>query len=653
MRNCLIAMIVTFSMMTQVFAEEKTDLAKAVPQDALVFIKANDFKSISEKSKNNGYTKIFEDETIKAFIDKIKENFDNSFSAELNKEIAKTQSKFNIPEEKKEEIKKLLESGEIWDILNEIAAGDFVFYVASPKDGTFDNPKDDLELAVIAEINNSNKKIDYLLGLVESIIENNTEISSNTSGNLTIKTIKPKEAKSDNIPSLSYAYNDKYFIFSNNSMTVTSLFKTLKSGGLKDNILGSEELKASLRNAPENVDVKGLINIEKIISVLPQEKQPEQPAQNPEMMMQRPPKANRKQILDALGVSGMKSFGWYGYLTDEGVKISNALLYAPGEKTGILKLLSESPVEQTIPTYYPQSTALYESVRITPTKLLDSIIEIGSKINPAFPMIIDMSLASVKQQHGFDIREQLLNAFGDEISFSMIFEGEPQDISNVDPNMAPMVMSFQMAKALLISAELKDGELIKNSIKSLQAIAATKNPMMASSYEEEYKGVKINILGMNMPGFPVPCYIIIQNKLFFALNVDTIKLMIDGLSTENKSATANKAQMKADKIVGNDPSICLMAVDEANYCGWYSGFIKQLIQLSIKKQTAIHTSATAAPDGQAAPVAPKHPLEMLIDFSLWPEGAVFKKYLGYTVVRVIPVEDGILIKGASTPAITE
>ncbi|MHC4871016.1 MAG: hypothetical protein ACYTFY_04155 [Planctomycetota bacterium] len=653
MRSLVLGLLV-FTMTFSLQAEQNLDLAKLVPQDALLYFNIENLHD--KNSSSSSLSRLFGDESVTAFINKITENFEKMSAENIDKEMGKIQSELKLSDEKIKEVKDLVKEGKLWESVKEVFEESLVVYVPAPADSIFDDVEKDLQIIMLADIDNSAGKFDFLLNLLESLVAEKIEFSSIEGNTFKVRKLVPKEIKEEYKKNALYiSYSKNHLVVSNNLDTSISIFATVNEGGLKENVTAQDGYKKCMKNSPEKFSNSGYLNIEKILASIP-----EKAGQQPNNGGQGQPMGHvvtREHIMTSLGLSNVKSLGWYSFAEKDGTAISNSLVYAPGEKQGLVKLLCSSPAEMTVPAYYPKTLGIYEAVRMSPEVMLNSIIEMSTGINPAYSMIIDMSLEGVKQQHGLDIKDQLLKAFGTEHSFSMIYNSKPKDMSSVNPNMAPMLMGFDMAKSLLISAELKDSEMFKNAVTILQAIGAKANPMLANSFEEDYNGTKITIMGMSMPGFPVACYFINNNRLFFALSPETLKLIIDGYGDKGNGLAADPLFKEAENKIGAEKSVGITVMNEAAYFSWYSELLKQLVKIVIsneKAKTADVNAEIAAENNEAGqPAQPveikEHPLEKLIDFSLWPQSDVFKKHMGYSVVKIIPVEEGILMKGCSVP----
>jgi hypothetical protein len=652
MRNAIlgVGLACVLAFCSNVFA---TDFEKVMPDDCIAFIQVNDIKDISSKSSQSGWYRLFNDPKVQEFIKKPVDKFFGEFSGKKDEELKKQAKKLGWTDAQLEEYKKITDPETVVNDLSSIFTGGVSLAICAPKDGKFSG-ENTPRVYIVADIENKAKLEKYVNLLVANLPEKKNTLTVKDVDGVAVN-VMDEGKKTEFV----YTITDNKFILTDSIDEYKSLNDALKNGA-KSPIASNPRYKKFKETMDGDCDSVMFFDIEKIVSCIPENVADKaadaanattataDPASvNPfaASVAQKAKDVDYKKIINALGVGNAKSIGMWSKISDEGVNFARTVISIPGEKKGLIKLFSQSAANMTVPAYLPESMAIYEAFRISPQAIYDTVLEISSHFSAGATEKADAGLESIKEKYGVDIKEDVFASIDDEVALGIIAPEAVKDFSGMDPNMARMMLSMDMTRIFFISMKVKDSEKLKTVIQVMQAVLGQENPMFANATTQDANGQTINIVGMSMPGMPVPCYILNDTEFILALNPDTLKTLASGMASSNKGMASIKVCKDALSNLGSKPSTFMVAINYAKYMGWYSAFLKQMLQLGEAKTKAATQNPAGAQNPVAAPVAPVAGFKIseYVDMSLWPARELFETYLGFAASKVFPTEDGFVV----------
>ncbi|MHC4884701.1 MAG: hypothetical protein ACYTGH_06405 [Planctomycetota bacterium] len=633
MRHCTLLVILTLAVLgvQGASAEESKPLETHLSQNAIGFWR---FDLGALQDSQSGYAKLYRDAAVQEFLKKPFAFFEKE--TEKAKADLKAKDGKELPDLSLESISGIFE-------------GQLCIGLEEPKTQRFDTA-DDLSFVFIAEIKDSAKLKTLISTLLESG-KDEVEVKSKTIGEDTIYGLFPKNVSADALRiernPLNYAITGQHLVASQRLSSLTTMLRTLREGR-SDSLFKSANFQHAMRAAAPQSEMVFFLDVEKLLAALPEdEEEPlnEQPAMG---MANAPP--SREAILSALGLSQVRSLTSWVKFAKDGEAKQGLLVHSPGEKKGLMDLVTRRPAAMPLPAFLPKQAMVYEAARISPNDLYNTITGIVNELKPGATAMLDMPLASFKDSHGIDIKDELIGAFGEEMGLGVIepkLDAAAAPAMPLPPQMMAISMGSKLTKTLFFTFKVKDEAKLKNALEVLTALSAQQSPMFGGMQAEALDGQEVYRMvppegGMTMPGMPQPAYMFAEGQLFFALDLAPLQAIITQI--KDKTPPPALAQKAASKL-SQKPATGIIAMNEGNYLAWYSILLKEILQM----QGARMNRAQPTAEGEA----PKPQIDDILDFTLWPKPEVFKQYLGYSLSRVMPREDGLLIQSVSIPNLQE
>lgn len=255
-----------------------------------------------------------------------------------------------------------------------------------------------------------------------------------------------------------------------------------------------------------------------------------------------------RRVVSALGLWELRSLSIGIGFKGNGV-VEGFYLHAPGQRTGLLKMLSLKNLEGRAADLVPSGAPIYSAARINLAELYDEALKIVEAIEPDASQQLEEKIEAVEKELGFSIRDDLCEAVGEVwVSYNLFPEG-----GGVIPDGITIV-------------ELKDQARFERCFKKL-AQAAGKELKDLS-----WKGRTIHYLPNYLPqsvaapmqGLPVQfsqpmAYTLIGNRAYLSPTVVGLKRMfqrMDGgvvpVSADRGQATlaGSEAYRRADSLLG-------------------------------------------------------------------------------------------------------
>ncbi|MFH0910157.1 MAG: hypothetical protein V1918_01420 [Planctomycetota bacterium] len=645
-------------------AEPTTPLESYLPEGTLFVAGIPDMNGLILKMGNTPASRIMRDEAVRAFLEKPLEEIDTFLRGLKNEHLASA------------ELKEALTLAS----LAEIFSGGLVIAMEAPQGPTFQS-SDEISFLVLADIGDQQARLDSLLQLLIREGAEYLETKTRDYMGSTITGIFPKDVD-ESEPALlknpvNFAFAKQYVIFANKLGGARRGIKTVLDG-VEPNLLHSAKYTRMRALAGEAPDILYYADFESFLNAMPNPAAPV-PGAEEAFPTDAGGKPDLRQIYATLGIDNLKTAALWGKVADDGSVRQGGFIECPVEKKGLLKLLSQSAAPLSLPGYLPSSAMLYETVRVSPTQIQAFAKEVADLFAPGMSEKMDTGLAELKETKGIDLQAGLIDALGDQVEFMLIRPQGGQATPVMPGPMAMASMQVEYFRMMLFSCSVKDSAnlgLFVRTIMDKIAEEFSKNmpkmpnmpgaDSMFAPQKEEVNGFTIYSLpdfGMGFMPIPLPVFALSKDRLFVALNMDVVKQVVSLHGNETSEMAKNPQCQAALAQLSGEAATVFLCMDNGNYMAWYWDWIKEAFPLLLKELQRIQPlvtemqqnpldsstpSAEEAEEGGNAPLFER--VASMIDMNLWPDGAIFKKYLGFSAGKILPVEDGFRVEGVQIPA---
>jgi hypothetical protein len=620
------------------FSAERKHLEEILQKDALFFMR---FSPSATEGEHGGYWKLYHDERVQEFlakpIEKLKETFETA-QAKAEEELGEAPPEFPFTK----------------DELLDLAKGEILFAVENPAGGKFASP-DDISALMVLDLGGQAPKMKaFLSSLVakgdKKLHTRERDFEGETIVGLFPKDLEPDAPKAARNP-FNYAISGQYLVVAQKLGAMKRLLSGLKNG-THENISKNANYQRVLKEAEADAEFIYFLDIERLYPALPEPAAPAAAADG--VQAPQPGAPNYRTVLKALGMDALKCIGAWMKSNAEGGSNAGYFIYNPGEQRGLFKLLASSPKKMDIPGFLPKHTSSYQAIRISPREFYDFVLQAADEVSPGYSAIIEMWVTTVRENHGIDIPNELLSAIGHQLDLISMDNPNRQDIDfgNMNPFMAQMLVSAEMGKMMVYSAEITDPVKLQTIIEVMVALMAERAPQFATIQAEPVGDFTIFRLGpqqqggMQMPGIPAPCYMFTKDRFFFGTNSDTLKTIATQLNNPTGGMAEHPLLVKGMKELLDKPAVSIACANEGLNMRQASFFAKAALQL-MEAQRQQMAAVTAPPGEEEA--QPQQKISDFIDFSKWPPDSIFQEYLGFMVGRLYPVKDGFRYEGISVP----
>jgi prepilin-type processing-associated H-X9-DG protein len=215
------------------------------------------------------------------------------------------------------------------------------------------------------------------------------------------------------------------------------------------------------------------------------------------------------KMIDTLGLASLKAAGVSSTIVGKGFK-DVAYVHAPGERRGIMKLMTARTDIQNMLPYFPEDVAALYALSIDFPGLWQEFQRIMREIDPDEAEEVAKGIAEFEQQVELSVEKDIVGMFDGRIAIGTA--GAPLPFPQV-----------------LLAAKLRNGAQPERVIGKLLA-AAQQQPT-----ETEYEGHRI--FTMIIPGAPIaPSYTVHGDCLLFGISPPLLKSALSRLSTPSRSA---------------------------------------------------------------------------------------------------------------------
>lgn len=633
-RAAVTAIVAAVLLTGSLTAAEAEGLEKYFPEDAILFYRFDNIPTSIEQYSNVSFQGLYEEEQMQAFL----EGIVTKLREDLTEATEEAGVDLGVP---------ITLEG-----LQTLLPQSFALALERPKGGTF-NTTEDAVLVLAAEAGEHAQT--YAKALDALAKENGADIRTMSYKQVEVTGyfVAPALEGADEKNVFNYAIADGMFFGSTKASGLGRLITAHKEGNPRD-IAQDAHYQRLKQSAPPEATTFLHFDAQKLRSALPAGLAtlpmggPMGPGGGPG------PQITGGQIYDALGLGTIRSLGawWAIDKAINGVR-AEMLLYAPGPKKGLLKLINRSTGPMTIPDYLPEETVLYEAVRLSPEQVYQVLMETIETVAPGQSALVQMMMAQVQQNAGIDVPGQAIPSIGDEHAFAIVPPPAGQrGMPSLDDPQAEVKAGMQMGKSILFIVEVQQEDAFAQTLDTVSAMAGG-----GGKVNEEitpHQGAEIHTFGPPSAGpMPTPrvSYVIHDGRFFLALDVDLLKRVVSG---SGKSMGDQPIAREALQQVAAEKPFGLFAMDHGQYMAWYSDIAKFMMQLEAKK-----ASGAGAPGGMPGQTPEMTPgvgpiaLSRFIDFEKWPSAEIWTKYLGFAAGKATPIEDGFVLRTVYLPASAE
>lgn len=218
----------------------------------------------------------------------------------------------------------------------------------------------------------------------------------------------------------------------------------------------------------------------------------------------------------ALKLDGIETFWATGKLTATGAVAKTSLTYL--ERAGLLSLLTSRPFKLTeLPAWIPDEasfTLTHAGFDLNAAyKALEALWLAAS---PGTKALADMQIAKLKTEEGIDLRDGLLNNFGEDVTFVQDLAFDDTAAKTLGDVTRPSDLAAISAQRFLIALGLRDTAKFSSLVETLIGKAAGKDGAKSIFDESDFMGVKVRKFKTGDDDVHIG-YALFDGKLFFAL----------------------------------------------------------------------------------------------------------------------------------------
>jgi len=348
------------------------------------------------------------------------------------------------------------------------------------------------------------------------------------------------------------------------------------------------------------------------------------------------PLPDKKKIVSALGIAGLKSIA-VGYRNGpEGAGFELQLGVPESSREGMFKLLATEAKDAAPPAFVPADAVKFQRVRIDLSKAVATIEKMLGGVSPQMVSMLNFFISNGNEamrldEPDFDIRKNIFANLGDDL---ITYEKSPRDTSPSALETPPSLTLLGSPAADKLAASLK-------------GILVILNASGGKPETREFLGRKIYSMKLpsqpSKPGeSPAPRsfnYAASGGYVAFSSDIAVLEEFLRSSETPPKPLREVAGLAEAGQKVGGQGT------------GWF-GYENQaesmrLMMESLRKNS---NSSTNSGDGfnplvSALPfAAPEKKFKDWIDFSLLPPFETVSKYFGFSVYSLSANVDGITFK---------
>jgi len=327
-----------------------------------------------------------------------------------------------------------------------------------------------------------------------------------------------------------------------------------------------------------------------------------------------------EDVVSALGFAELKSICATMHMREK-YNLSQAMVYMPGDKSGLAKLLAKPLAETTPPSFVPANVVSYGAVSFDMSDFFKQLLSLVEQINPGIhaQVVGQLQMLAANEAEPFDIEKELFGSMGSQVQIFVTPTAEKEEEETDVIAMNPM----QQIQPMVIVIDTRDKNTLRGGLDKMFRLARG----LVSVTPRMVRGTKVYEVRMGAGGLdatdPILSYAFIDNSICFATRPELMDGVIQG-AAEPKDPLAKSADYKEGCKVLPDT---LCSVQFKNSAANIEQTVKQL-------------------KGQGGAMAanplmgPLSGLGELLDMDTLPSINTLKKYLTYTIGGTQPTGDG-------------
>jgi hypothetical protein len=368
---------------------------KAAPEDTIAFVTVRNMPAFQQHLKADSLYAIWQEPSVQKFLEKPIEYL----KWKLTEAEGKSGVKFD----------------EVWSLFHGQVA---LVFTADPNTAT-----DEPQLLLLVDVGNEGERAMKLMALLEEASNKEPNAPKETAVEETYEGAKLIHMRpADGADAKSEQWRDTYalagdvFILSNSDSAVKRTVSFLKAPPEKS-LATTAAYQTVLEKLSPDADVLGFGNIAQVIALANKHGADANAGHGPRLL----------QSLDALGLSGL---GGVGLSMAVGPEFDTVQFFAqtPGERKGIVKILTPAPGELHSGAEAPGDAASFMTVRFDPAGVFDEIQKMLGVMRPAALVMLNSVMDSMSKKIGepFDLRKDVLSVFGSRLAAYSRYEQPAQ-----------------------------------------------------------------------------------------------------------------------------------------------------------------------------------------------------------------------------------
>ncbi len=543
-------------------------IEELLPANTVAFVHIRDAKATAERIKKTPYYAMYQEDPVKKFLEKPMKK--------LREELKEVEAEIGVNLE------------EIYGFVSGEAA---VALVKTP----FPEKDKDIGLLLAADIGANGKALEARIADVLGKVPAGTFEKLREEAHGTAYTmLKFKEDKGP--PELAYCVTGQMFIATLGGKTMANFLGSLKAPPA-ESLAASKPFKEAEEQIGEAHDFMAFANLKRLIEDLKE--------------MAGPPEDGRPSADKILKALGFDAIQWaaMGATVGEKALTSAGYLKAPGEKRGILKLLSPGGGDLRLPGDLPEDAGITCAFQFRASEFLDELRDMLNAIDPQIAAQMDALLGMFQMQAQIDIKKDLLAHVGNSHYF---YQTYPKP--------------YQFGKENhVFSLGLKDKEAFRTAVGKMLAASG------GAFEEKEYLGHKYTAvkmpqaqLGPDAPPAPSPAFGVVGERFVFSIREEGMQ---DYLRRIGKGGGAS---------LNDDPAVrevMKMAPKTRVMLAYQDG----------KKATEAFVHMAKSDQFKMAMMLAGINLEEYVDMNLLPDVEMLKKYSGPGASVMAATDDGYMM----------
>ncbi len=343
-----------------------------------------------------------------------------------------------------------------------------------------------------------------------------------------------------------------------------------------------------------------------------------------------------EKILNALGVSALKTMAFNFRESTEGSMFELTFSVPEASRQGIFKILAGEPKESTPPPFIPADAMKFQRYRIDGKKAWASLEKALGDISPqavgALNFMLDSANTYAKEKDpGFDIRKNLIGNLGDDI---ITVEKRPPTVTAGAPASGPSLVLLGSPNPEQFTAALK-------SILVFMSQQAGTPPQ-----EREFLGRKIMSVPISIPGRPAPASGKTPN-LHYSSSNGYVALSSDASMVEEFLRTCDSPPKPLRDVPGLSEAAQKVTGPNSSLFGYENDVETMRMTFEwLRKNFASDKSSSL---GGLSPISvalgdSEKIFKEWLDFSLLPSYDKISKYFSFSVYGGSATVDGLTLK---------